>query len=113
MMTAWWRECANRVRPAARELRSVTEGFSSAFDEWLAKARRAALADAEGDACDASLLDACDAWRRVFASTASLRQMVPPDDGVWRKVANARDAARDFVQLLGSRLVDRLDRHAA
>jgi hypothetical protein len=109
MMGAWWRECANRVRPAELELETVITSFAERFDTWLAAARRASIESAEND--DAALVAACDEWRSVFAATASLRQMVPPDDArVWGRVQRAQEEAREFIQLLGTRLLERLDR---
>ena len=105
----WWRECANRVRPAELELETVITSFAERFDTWLAAARRASIESAEND--DAALVAACDEWRSVFAATASLRQMVPPDDArVWGRVQRAQEEAREFIQLLGTRLLERLDR---
>ena len=73
------------------------------------RARRASIESAEND--DAALVAACDEWRSVFAATASLRQMVPPDDArVWGRVQRAQEEAREFIQLLGTRLLERLDR---
>ena len=101
MMGAWWRECANRVRPAELELETVITSFAERFDTWLAAARRASIESAEND--DAALVAACDEWRSVFAATASLRQMVPPDDArVWGRVQRAQEEAREFIQLLGN-----------
>lgn len=109
MMASWWRECANRVRPAELELETIIKAFAARFDKWLAASKRASIESAEND--DGALVAACDEWRGVFAATASLRQMVPPDDArVWGRVQRAQDAAREFIQLLGARLLDRLDR---
>jgi len=108
MMSAWWRECAHRVRPAATEKRRVATNFAADFDAWLLSAKKASFDDAD----DGPLLDACDRWRSVFAATHSIRQMVSADDAsVWGRVAGAQDAAREFVKLLGARLLERLDRH--
>ncbi|CAE8628730.1 unnamed protein product [Polarella glacialis] len=110
MLAAWFRDVTNRVASGAEAVSQASMQWSweELWEGWLARAARSF--GQQGDA--GQLLVACGAWRETWRAKDEMRAVFEPENAVFGRLEEQRQAAKDFVQRLFRALEPRLQAYA-